>query len=80
MNQGQEKFYNYILERVEDSKLEAAKELLGESFDRQDKGTFEKEYMEEFIPRMVALLKQDSVEEVTGVMALFGEMNRSNIR
>lgn len=76
MNQGQEKFYNYILERVEDSKIEDAKELLAESFNRQDNGTFEKEYMESFIPKMVALLKQDSVEEVTGVMALFGEMNR----
>ncbi len=80
MNQGQEKFYNYILERVEDSKMDDAKALLSESFDRQDKGTFEREYMEDFIPRMVALLKQDSVEEVTGVMALFGEMNRKNKR
>ncbi len=71
MNQGQEKFFNFILERVQDEKQEEAKALLTEGFDKQADGTFDQEYMQNYIPRMIALLKQECIEEVKGIMTQF---------
>lgn len=68
MNQGQEKFFNFILERVDEKNQEKAKELLAESFGKQADGTFSQEYMMSFIPRMVALIKPEFLEEVKGIM------------
>lgn len=42
MNQGQEMFYNFFMERAKDDKKEGAQRLLAESFARQDAGTFDK--------------------------------------
>lgn len=68
MNSGQEKFFNFIMERVDVNNQEKAKELLSESFAKQNDGTFNKEYMMSFIPRMIALLKPECVEEVKNIM------------
>jgi len=40
MNQGQEMFYNFFMERVKDDKKEEARALLKESFRKQEEGTF----------------------------------------
>lgn len=72
MNQGQEKFLNFILERVQDGKQDEAKALLAESFSKQADGTFNAEYMESFIPKMIAILKPESIEEIKGIMTQFG--------
>ncbi len=71
MNQGQEQFYNFILERVQDEKQEEAKALLTEGFDKQADGTFNPEYMQSYIPRMISLLKPECIEEVKGIMTQF---------
>lgn len=68
MNSGQEKFFDFIMERVDVNNQEKAKELLSESFAKQNDGTFNKEYMMSFIPRMIALLKPECVEEVKNIM------------
>lgn len=68
MNQGQEKFFNFILERVHQENQEQAKELLAESFGKQADGTFNQEYMMSFIPRMLQLIKPEFLEEVKGIM------------
>lgn len=68
MNNGQEKFFNFIMERVALENQDKAKELLSESFAKQNEGTFNKEYMMSFIPRMIALLKPECVEEVKNIM------------
>nr|WP_307991524.1 hypothetical protein [uncultured Niameybacter sp.] len=68
MNQGQEKFFNFILERVSQENQEKAKELLAESFGKQADGTFNQEYMMSFIPRMLQLIKPEFLEEVKGIM------------
>ena len=68
MNQGQEKFLGFILERVQKDKVDEAKALLAESFNKQAEGTFSHEYIMEFIPKMIALLKADKVEEVKAIM------------
>lgn len=68
MNNGQEKFFNFIMERVEKSNQPKAKELLNESFAKQDEGTFNKEYMMSFIPRMMELIKPEYMDEVKNIM------------
>ena len=68
MNQGQEKFFNFIMEKVNQENQEKAKELLTESFGKQADGTFNKEYMMSFIPRMLELIKPEFLEEVKEIM------------
>ncbi|MCF0148106.1 MAG: hypothetical protein HUJ77_06875 [Clostridium sp.] len=73
MKQGQEKFLEFILERVQEDKVNEAKSLLSESFKKQTDGTFSKEYIMEFIPKMISLLKADKVEEVKAIMEQFAK-------
>ena len=69
MNSGQEKFFNFIMERVDLENQDKAKELLSESFAKQDEGTFNKEYMMSFIPRMLELIKPEYIDEVKNIMS-----------
>lgn len=73
MNQGQEKFLGFVLERVQEGKVDEAKALLAESFKKQSEGTFSHEYIIEFIPKMIALLKPEKVEEVKEIMQQFAQ-------
>lgn len=69
MNNGQERFFHFIIERVELENQAKAKELLNESFAKQDEGTFNKEYMMNFIPRILELIKPECIDEVKNIMA-----------
>jgi hypothetical protein len=69
--QGQEMFLNFILQRVKEDKVEEAKELLSENFKKQDEGTFTKEDIEQFIPKMMSLLKPEKLEEVKAIAMKF---------
>lgn len=73
MNQGQEKFLNFILERVQDDKVEEAKVLLVDNFRKQAEGTFAKEDISQFAFKIVSLLKPENVEEVQSVMKQFAQ-------
>lgn len=68
MNKGQEKFFKFIMQNIEEKNQEKAKELLAESFGKQDNGTFNKEYMMTFIPRMLELIKPENIEQVKSIM------------
>ena len=68
MNQGQEKFLNFIMQNVEEENQDKAKELLMESYNKQDDGTFNQEYIMTFIPRMLALIKPENIEQVKSIM------------
>ena len=68
MNTGQEKFFDFIMQNVEEKNKDKAKELLAESFGKQENGTFNKEYMMTFIPRMLELIKPENVEKVKNIM------------
>ncbi|MGG7142637.1 hypothetical protein ACQPVP_04150 [Clostridium nigeriense] len=68
MNKGQEKFFEFIMQNVEERNQAKAKELLAESFGKQDNGTFNKEYMITFIPRMLELIKPENIEQVKSIM------------
>jgi hypothetical protein len=73
MNQGQEKFLGFILERVKDDKIGEAKALLADNFKKQAEGNFTQDDVIQFIPKMIALLKPDKVEEVKAVMEQFSK-------
>ena len=71
MNQGQEKFFGFIMERIAEENQGEAQELLSESFEEQENGTFNAECMATFTPRILQLIKQDFVEEVKEVMSRY---------
>lgn len=71
MNPGQEKFLNFILERVEESQAEAVKEFMEQNFKKQLEGSFgqndiaaTKEFLEDKV-------KPEHLEEVNSVMQQF---------
>lgn len=68
MNNGQERFFDFIMQNVEEKNQNKAKELLSESFAKQENGTFDAEYMANFIPRMLELIKSESIENVRNAM------------
>ncbi|HDX9579480.1 TPA: hypothetical protein ROX88_003067 [Bacillus pseudomycoides] len=69
--QGQEKFLTFILERVQEGKEDEAREILTENFRKQDEGTFSQEDIQEFIPKVISLLKPEKLEEVQAVANRF---------
>lgn len=71
MNQGQEMFYNFFIERVQDDKKEEAKSMLEESFARQAAGTFDMAYFQEIMPKFFAIIKPEAVAEVQEAMNSF---------
>ena len=71
MNQGQEMFYNFFMERVKDAKKDEARALLEDAFARQAAGTFDKAYLQETMPKYFALLKPEAIEEVKQAMKHF---------
>jgi hypothetical protein len=71
MNQGQEMFYNFFIERAMDNKREEAKALLEESFAKQAAGTFDMAYLQEIMPKFFAVVKPEAIEEVKKAMDHF---------
>ena len=69
--QGQEMFLNFILQRVQEGKEEEAREILVENFKKQAEGTFTKDDIEQFIPKMMNILKPEKIEEVQAVAKQF---------
>lgn len=63
MDEGQQKFYDFVMARVKEGKEEEIKAIINESFKRQQEGTFTKEYMAETAPKMIMLLRPEFVEE-----------------
>lgn len=73
MNAFQEKFYLFILDRVQADKVEEVKDLLAESFAKQSEGTFDVAYLLTFKEKIVPMLKEDDKEEVLKIMEEFGK-------
>ncbi len=71
MNEGQERFAGFILERVQAEYTELAKELLQEGFDKQAKNAFNGEYVQEYMAKMQSYLKPQYLEEVMQIMQNF---------
>lgn len=71
MNQGQQQFLNFILARVKEDKVEEAKELLAENFKKQVEGKFTYDDAQQSIPKIIAVLKPEAVDEVLAIMKEF---------
>ena len=71
MNQGQEKFLNFILERVGKEHVDVAKELLMANFKKQEEGSFDHEDMLATQEALMKMLKPEAVSEVQTAMAHF---------
>jgi len=71
LNPGQQKFHDFILERVLEDKKEYANQLLAESFGKQADGTFSPDYLMSFIPKMMAMIKPEFQDEVKTIMTNF---------
>lgn len=72
MNQGQQFFYDFFMERVIEGKEEEAKTLLNTGFDKQAEGTFDAAYLKEVMPKYFELIKPEFVEDLQQAMAHFG--------
>lgn len=62
MSTGQDLFRNFIMEGVLPGKEAEAEELLKEGFARQDAGTFDKDYVDEVIPKYSEILHPDRLD------------------
>lgn len=75
MNDGQQKFLQYILACVQEDNEDAAKKLLDESFDKQRDGSFSHNDLSNFHSEIIKRLKPERKEEVMNVLHQFGEMH-----
>lgn len=73
MDSGQKQFYDYILKRVQSGNEEKAKKLLKESFEKQENGTFDQEYLQSFMIEMYGMIQDEDKEEVEMIMNEFGK-------
>ena len=69
--QGQEMFLSFILQRVQEGKEEEAREILLTNFKKQEEGTFSQEDIQEFVPKMISLIKPEKMEEIQAVVKQF---------
>ena len=72
MNQGQQFFYNFFMERVIEGKEEEAKTVLNNGFQKQEEGTFDAAYLNEVMPKYFDLIKPEFAEDLKQAMAHFG--------
>jgi len=63
MNQGQKIFHDFAMGRVQTGRETEMENMMSESFQRQDMGTFTMEYMNGIMPKMMDLLRPECVEE-----------------
>ncbi len=71
MNQGQQMFYNFFIERTKEDKKDNAKALLDECFAKQEAGTFDKMYLMSISPKMFSYIKPEAVDELKTAMESF---------
>jgi len=78
MNPGQKQFHDFALERVQAGKEAEFTALMEESFNKQDTGAFTPEYMSQIVPKMMALLRPECIEEFQQAAAhLRGQIKES---
>ena len=63
MNEGQNRFREFALGKVQPGREAELEAMLAENFRRQGDGTFTPEYMSEVVPKMTALLRPECVED-----------------
>lgn len=71
MNEMQQKFYDFIVEKVGAENVESAKSLLTDAFDKQQNGGFNLMYLTTFVPKLLGLIPDEHKEEVMKVVEEF---------
>jgi len=63
MNQEQQNFYDFTMKRVKGGHEDEVKNMLMEAFQKQDGGTFTKEYLDKNGPKLLSHIKIQCVPE-----------------
>lgn len=71
MNPGQEKFYQFFMERVILGKENEADALLKKGFAKQQEGTFDSAYLEKMSGKYFELIKPECQNELKAAMQHF---------
>jgi len=69
MNSDQQTFYDFVMQRARKGKEDEVKNIVMEGIQRQDNGTFTKEYMDGIAPKLFALLRPECIGEFMKVAA-----------
>lgn len=77
MNEGQNKFFEFIMMCTKEEYRDQAKALLAESFERQNSGSFDLSFLTKFNAEIKDYIKEDKLDEVTAVLSGFGKMHLS---
>ena len=72
MNQEQQNFYDFTMKRVKSGREDEAKKILMEVFQKQDDGTFTKEYADKTAPKLLSHIKIQCVPEFIKVATDMG--------
>lgn len=73
MNSGQEQFFAYILDCVQENHVEDARNLLLENFKAQAEQNFSNEDLEKFNKTLEGMLKSEKKDEVMAILSKFGK-------
>lgn len=71
MNDGQKMFHDFFMNMVQEGKEEEAEQALAESFEKQNKGTFNKEYLDSIMPKYYSLIQPECTEQLKKAMEHF---------
>ncbi|MGL4336448.1 MAG: hypothetical protein ACRCST_06085 [Turicibacter sp.] len=71
MNNKQIQFLDFILKRVQDNKVDEARELVSDMIKKLENGTYTRTDIGELIPRMTILIKTNKVDEVHDAIQAF---------
>ncbi|MCL2482103.1 MAG: hypothetical protein FWF43_01535 [Propionibacteriaceae bacterium] len=64
MNPSQQKFHDFILDRIQPGKEDQAESIMAESFRHQDDGSFSPEYMGQVQATLMSLLRPECVADL----------------
>lgn len=71
MNQTQKTIYDFVLQNVQEGKQNEAKALLEEAFAKQDSGGLNQMYLLGFVPKLVGMIKPESVSKAKDLLMSF---------
>lgn len=71
MNNGQKMFHDFFMNMVQEGKEAEAESALAESFEKQDNGTFNADYLNSIMPKYYELIKPECTEQLKKAMEQF---------
>lgn len=71
MNNGQKMFHDFFMNMVKEGNEQEAEKALAESFEKQENGTFNAEYLQSIMPKYYSLIKPECTEQLKKAMEHF---------